>query len=170
MQETPAGSLVRDDPTCWGVAEFMYYNYWACVPWSLCSATREATMKTSLHVVPREQPHSLQLQKACTATEHPAQPKIRVNKQIHFKKRFCKLVMWLHSSATGLLLLFSRSVVADSLWPRGLQHPRPPCPSPAPGAHSNSCPLSWWCHPAISSSVIPISSAFNLSQHQGLFQ
>ena len=48
---------------------------------------------------------------------------------------------------------FSRSVVSDSLRPHELQHARLPCPSPAPGVHSNSCPLSWWCHPAISSSV-----------------
>ena len=53
---------------------------------------------------------------------------------------------------------FSHSVVSDSLWPHGLQHARPPCPSPTPGAYSNSCPLSQWCHPAISSSVIPFSS------------
>ena len=49
---------------------------------------------------------------------------------------------------------FSRSVVSNSLWPHGLQHPRPPCPSPTPGVDSDSCPLSWWCHLAISSSVI----------------
>ena len=47
----------------------------------------------------------------------------------------------------------------------GLQHARPPCPSPTPGACSNSCPLSRWCHPTISSYVVPFSSAFNLSQH-----
>ena len=50
---------------------------------------------------------------------------------------------------------FSRSVMSDSLWPHGLQHTRPPCPSPTPRICSNSCPLSWWCHPNISSSVIP---------------
>ena len=55
---------------------------------------------------------------------------------------------------------FSRSVVSDSLWPHELQHARPPCPSPTPGVHSNSCPLSWWCHAAILSSVIPFSSCF----------
>ena len=55
-------------------------------------------------------------------------------------------------------LQFSRSVVSDSLRPHELQHTRPPCPSPTPGAHSNWCPLSWWCHPAISSSVILFSS------------
>ena len=52
---------------------------------------------------------------------------------------------------------FSRSVVSDSLWPHGRQHARPPCPSPTPRVYSNSCPLSRWCHPAISSSVIPFS-------------
>ena len=53
---------------------------------------------------------------------------------------------------------FSRSVVSDSLRPHESQHTRPPCPSPTPGVHSNSCPLSQWCHPAISSSVVPFSS------------
>jgi len=53
---------------------------------------------------------------------------------------------------------FSCSVVFNSLRPHESQHARPPCPSPTPGVHSNSCPWSWWCHPAISSSVIPFSS------------
>ena len=53
---------------------------------------------------------------------------------------------------------FSCSVVSNSLWPYGLQHPRLPCPSPTPRASSNSCPSSQWCHPTISSSVIPFSS------------
>ena len=57
----------------------------------------------------------------------------------------------------GLLLLFSCSVVSDSLWPHGLQHTRLPCPSPSPGICSDSCPLSQWCHPTISSSVVPSS-------------
>ena len=53
---------------------------------------------------------------------------------------------------------WSRSVVSDSLQPHGPQHTRPPCPSPTPKVYSNSCPLSRWCHPTISSSVIPFSS------------
>ena len=53
---------------------------------------------------------------------------------------------------------FSHSVMSDSLGLHESQHARPPCPSPTPGVHSNSCPSSRWCHPAISSSVIPISS------------
>ena len=60
---------------------------------------------------------------------------------------------------------FSCSVVSDSLQPHELQHARPPCPSPTPRAHPNSCPSSQWCHPAISSSVLPFSSCSQLSQH-----
>ena len=60
--------------------------------------------------------------------------------------------------------------MSDSLWPHESQHARPPCPSPTPGVYSNSCPLSQWCHPANSSSVVPFSSRLSLSQHQGLFQ
>ena len=55
------------------------------------------------------------------------------------------------------LIQLSCSVVSDSLWTHELQHTRPLCPSPTPGVHSNSCPSSWWCHSAISSSVIPFS-------------
>ena len=63
------------------------------------------------------------------------------------------------SSASGLSSVqFSRSVVSYSLQPHGLQHSRPPCPSPTPGVNSNSYPWSRWCHPTISSSVIPFSS------------
>ena len=58
------------------------------------------------------------------------------------------------------ILLFSHSVVSDSLWLHGLQHTSPPCPSPPPRACSNSCPLSRSCHPTILSSVVPFSSCF----------
>ena len=57
-----------------------------------------------------------------------------------------------------------------TLWSHELQDARPPCPTPTTGVYSNSCPLSQWCHPTISSSVVPSPLAFNLSQHQGLFQ
>ena len=56
------------------------------------------------------------------------------------------------------IVQFSHSVVSDSLWPHGLQHARPSCPSPTPGAYPNPCPLNQWCHPTISFSVIPFSS------------
>ena len=59
--------------------------------------------------------------------------------------------------------------MSDSLQPHGLKHARTPCPSPTPRVYLNSCPLSRWCHPTISSSVVPFLSHLNLSQHQGLF-
>ena len=99
---------------------------------------------------------------------------------IFFKQALCLQVpncgtMSFYSSQTGkrttslsagkILLLFpfslvqfSSSVVSDSLRPHESQHTSPPCPSPTPGVHSDSCPSSRWCHPAISSSVAPFSS------------
>ena len=64
---------------------------------------------------------------------------------------------------------FSRSVLSDSLRPHKSQHARPPCPSQTPGLYSNSCILSWWCHPAISSSVVPFSSYPQSLQASGSF-
>ena len=68
------------------------------------------------------------------------------------------------------LLLFSDSVMSNSLQLHGLKHARLPCPSPSPGACSNSCPLSQWCHPIISSSVIPFSSHLQPFPASGSFQ
>ena len=64
---------------------------------------------------------------------------------------------------------FSPSVVSDSLWPHGLQPARLPCSSSISGACSNSCPLSWWCHPAILSSVVPFSSCLQSFPASGYF-
>ena len=81
----------------------------------------------------------------------------------------------LHFQVNSEILLFfpsvqfSRSVMSDSLWPHGLQHARPPCPSPAPGACSNSCPSSQRCHPTISSSVIPFFSCLQSFLASGSF-
>ena len=68
------------------------------------------------------------------------------------------------------LQLLTHSVVSNSLRPHGLQHARHPSPSPTSRACLNSCPLTRWCHPTISSSVFPFSSSSNLAQHQSLFQ
>ena len=65
---------------------------------------------------------------------------------------------------------FSCSVVSNSLWPHGLRHARPPCPSLTPGVYSNSCSLNRWCHPTISSSVIPFSSCLQSFPASGSFQ
>ena len=62
------------------------------------------------------------------------------------------------SFSSSVSVQFSRSVMSNSLLPHELQHARPPCPSPTPGVYSNSYPSSRWCHPAISSSVVPFSS------------
>ena len=64
---------------------------------------------------------------------------------------------------------FSRSVMSDSLQPHGLQHTRLPCPSPTPGAYSNLCPSSQWCHPTISSSAVPFSSHLQSFPASGSF-
>ena len=67
------------------------------------------------------------------------------------------------------VIQFSCSFMSDSLWPHGLQHTRPPCPSPTPRACSNSCPSSQWSHPTISSSVIPFSSCLQFFPASGSF-
>ena len=64
---------------------------------------------------------------------------------------------------------FSRPVMSDSVWPHGLQHARLPCPLPTPGAYSNSSPLSRWCHPTISSSVLPFSFCLQSFPASGSF-
>ena len=82
-------------------------------------------------------------------------------------------ITWIEITWKGLfltLVLFIHSVMSNSLQPHGLQHTRPPCLSATPRVHSNSRPLSRWCHPTISSSVVPSPLAFSLSQHQGLSQ
>ena len=72
-------------------------------------------------------------------------------------------------AASSLLSQFNRLIVSDVLRPHGLQHARLPCPSPTTGASSNSCPLSWWYHPTISSPVIPFSSCLQSFPASGSF-
>ena len=82
------------------------------------------------------------------------------------------IILWLVDYLNRVSLQFSHSVVSDSLRPHELQHAGTPCPSPTPGVHPNSCPLCQWCHPTISSSVIPFfgpqsfpaSGSFPMSQ------
>ena len=85
-----------------------------------------------------------------------------VARQAPLSVRFSRQEHWsglpFPSQVLILLVHFSRSVVSDSLQPHESQHARPPCRSPTPGVHSDSRPLSQWCHPAISSSVVPFSS------------
>ena len=78
------------------------------------------------------------------------------------------LVFWFKNKTLLSLVQFSHSVIPDSLRPHESQHARPPCPSPTP-VYPNSCPLSWWCHPAISSSVFPFSSCPQFLPASGSF-
>ena len=95
--------------------------------------------------------HFLKISLPCGATEHCSS---------YFASLFTIISAFLQvrHSVQFSSIQFSCSVMSDSLWPHGLQHARPPYPSPTPRAYSNSCPLSRWCHPTISSSVIPFSS------------
>ena len=83
-------------------------------------------------------------------------------------KKYLHLIL-MSCVGKGNSVQFSRSVVSDSLWPRELQHTRPPCLSPTPRVHPNPCPLSQWCHPAISSSVVPFSSCLQSFPASGSF-
>ena len=77
-------------------------------------------------------------------------------------------VQWVRDAISPVQ--FSRSVVSNSLWLHEPQHTRPPCPSPTPRVHPNSCPLSQWCHPTISSSIILFSSCPQSFPASGSFQ
>ena len=79
-------------------------------------------------------------------------------------------MLWFDVFSNHTSVQFSHSVGSNSLRPHGLQHTRPPCPSPTPGAYSNSYPLSRWFHPTISSSVIPFSSFLQPFPALGSFQ
>ena len=81
------------------------------------------------------------------------------------------MCIYLHRYIYGYFQFSSvHSVVSDSLWPHELQYARPPCPSPTPGVHPNPYPLSQWCHPTISSSVVPFSSCPQSFPASGSFQ
>ena len=75
-----------------------------------------------------------------------------------------------YTTSIEMLVQFSCSVMSNSLWPSEPQHTSPPCLSPTPGVHPNPCPLSWWCHPIISSSVFPFSSCHQSFPTSGSFQ
>ena len=96
---------------------------------------------------------------------------IVVTWNVHFEVGRPELETWLKRgiTPTNIFSQFSRSVVSGSLWPHGLQHARPLCPPPTPRAYSNSCPSHRWCHPTISSSVVPFSSCLQSFPASGSF-
>ena len=95
----------------------------------------------------------------------PASPALQVDSSPLSHKGSPRCFVW-----CVLSVQFSRSVVSDSLQPHESQHARPPCPSPIPGVHPNPCQSSRWCHPTISSSVIPFSSCPQSFPASGSFQ
>ena len=103
-------------------------------------------------------------------TEEPGRLWSRASKRvIHAWSDLAPIHWWLIPSEQCMIVVHcSVAKLCLTLQPHGLQQARLPCPSLSPGVCSNSCSLSWWCHPAISSSPSP--SALNLFQHQGLFQ
>ena len=105
-----------------------------------------------------------------TLKQFQARPKWDLTLAYSLHKNSKEITMQNWTSPLGMTLVsqFSCSVVSDSLRPHGLQHARPPCPSPTPGVYS--CPSSQWCHPAISSSVIPFSSRLQSFPASGSFQ
>ena len=92
------------------------------------------------------------------------------SEETFFQRRYTSGQQALKRFSILLIIQFSCSVVSDSLRPHGWQHTRPPCPSPTPGVHPNPCPLSRWCHPTISSSVIPFFSCSKSFPALGSFQ
>jgi len=107
---------------------------------------------------PGIKPRSPALQADSLPPEPPGISILKLNKKTFFPYAFPYFYLTFSFQTMFSSVQFSRSVVSDSLWPHELQHARPPCPSPSPGIHSNSCPSSRWCHPPILSSVIPFSS------------
>ena len=87
-----------------------------------------------------------------------------------FKRKHCVFEWWWEEVMHVSSVQFNCPVVSYSLWPHGLHHARPPCPSPTPGVYANSCPLSLWCHPTISSSVVPFFSCLQSFPASGSFQ
>ena len=96
--------------------------------------------------------------------------RFKLNKSKRVSEKHLLLLYYLCHSLWLCSVQFSRSVLSYSLWPHGLQHVRPPCRSPTPRVYSNSCPLSRWCHPTISSSVVSVSSHLHSFPASGSFQ
>ena len=106
----------------------------------------------------------------CPASFCTPMPNLPVTPGISWLPNFALLSPMMKRIWLALLLLFSCSVISDSLQLHGLQHVRLPCPLQSPRAYSTSCPLSWWCHPTVLSSVIPFSSCLQSFPASGSFQ
>ena len=141
MQMTRVPFLIQEDPTCRGATKCVHHSYWARAP----------------------EPRSCNCWSLCTLEP------VLLSKRSHTSEKLTDHNGRVAPHSLNSIQL-SHSVVSDFLWPHGPQHARPPCPPPTPRDYSNSCPLSQWCHPAISSSVIPFSSHLQSLPTSGSFQ
>ena len=131
----------------------------ACSEWEFSCFTSAATFHTASCFLIRQGGHKYEAIPHCDFNLH-----FPMTNKVEHTSVFVYHLYTLHS------VQFSLSVASNSLQPHGLQHARPPCPSPTPGVYSNSCPLSRWCHPTTSSSVIPFSSHLQSFPASGSFQ
>ena len=113
--------------------------------------------------------HSYILVRKIPQTERPDRLQSIVAQRVRQDSARTHARIWQGKQVTLTSFPSSRSVVSNSLWPNGLQHARLPCPSPTPRAYSNSHPSSQWCHPNISSSVVPFSSCLQSWPASGFF-
>ena len=134
------------------------FQFW--FPWCVCPAILSTWVSGGFWQILPRLSQSVLSESACWYS-----PRWFVLSNLWEPYLFLLLTMsWGTDSLLLLILLcfssvqFSCSVMSDYLQPHGLQHTRPPCPSPVPRVYSDPCPLSWWCHPTILSSVIPFSS------------
>ena len=129
-------------------------NSWVVVIWSLSRVWLFATPWTVAHQAPLSMGFSRQEYWSGLPFPSPKQ----LGEELKQNPDPQDFQAELSISSSQSVSQLSRSVVSDSLQPHESQHTRPPCPSPTPGLYSNSCPSSWWCYPANSSSVVPFSS------------
>ena len=141
MLETQVWSLVQEDSTCPRATKPVHHNYWA---FPLEPGSHSYWKSWALEPLPQI--------KRSHHTEKPVQCNWRAAPARWTRERPRAAMKTQHSSVQ-----FSHSVVSNALWLHESQHARPPCPSPTPGVHWDSRPSSWWCHPTISSYVVPFS-------------
>ena len=164
-------SVVSDLVTPWTAAYqappsmgFSRQEYWSGLPTAILKYQLGVLQFNPVMTPPIQRHHQIPKGKGLLPGEWPPLQRPNTRSGCHVILSHCK-----SEFPKVSFLLFSCSVVSDSLWPHGLQHARLPCPSPSPGACSNSHPLSQWCHSTILSSVVPFSSCLQSFPASGSF-
>ena len=143
---------------------FSRQEYWSGLPTAILKYQLGVLQFNPVMTPPIQRQHQIPKVKGLLPGEWPPLQRPNTRSGCHVILTHCK-----SEFPKVSFLLFSCSVVSDSLWPHGLQHARLPCPSPSPGACSNSHPLSQWCHSTILSSVVPFSSCLQSFPASGSF-